>query len=566
MLRTKSLMHHFTLQRLSNQASSGSAVIAAAMRLQRSPLCAALFASIAVAAPASMQDQCSKLAGNLAIENATVHFTEYVAAGTNLTFPDTDASCNQAALVVDVDICRVALDVATTSESGIIMEAWLPRNWSGRFLTTGNGGLSGCLAYDTMAYTVGMGFASVGANNGHNGSTGVSFLNSPETIKDFAWRSVHTNTVVGKQVTETFYQKKHTKSYFIGCSTGGRQGFKSAQSFPEDFDGIVAGAPALDYNHYVSWSSHFYLVTGPPGSPSYLTPDQWLAVHADVMAQCDGLDGSVDGILEEPSLCHYRPESLLCPPGTPANTSTCITGAQAGHVRAVFSDLHGEGGKFVYPQLRPGAEASNSLLSGEPFAFALDWFTHAVYNGSAPALETMGPADWAFADAVNPGDIRTWSGDLSAARDRGAKILTYHGLQDPIMSDGISSRYYDYVARTMNLTPADMDDFYRYFRISGMEHCFGGPGAVNFGQRSRQTAPTVNPAENVLTALVHWVEDGTTPDTIMGTSFVGGNGGFGSGTPGTEVDFKRRHCRYPLRNVHTGKGDPKDPDTWECIL
>lgn len=538
------------------------------MRLQRSPLSAALFASISVAAPASIQDQCSKLASNLAIENATVHFAEYVTAGTNLTFPDADPSCNQRPLVVDVDFCRVALDVATTSKSGITMEAWLPQSWSGRFLTTGNGGLTGCLAYDTMAYTVGLGFASVGANNGHNGSTGVSFLNNPETINDFAWRSVHTNTVVGKQISETFYHKKHTKSYFIACSTGGRQGFKSAQSFPEDFDGIVAGAPAIDYNNYVSWASHFYILTGPPGSPTYLTPEQWDTVHADVMAQCDGLDGSVDGILEEPSLCQYHPESLICPPGTPANTSTCLTGRQAGHVRAVFSDLHGEDGMPVYPRLRPGAEAHNSLLSGQPFAFALDWFTHAVYNGSAPAPETMGPADWAFVDAVNPGDIRTWSGDLSATRDRGAKILQYHGLQDPIMSDGISSRYYDYVARTMSLSHAAMDDFYRYFRISGMEHCFGGPGATNIGQRSRETAPSLDPEENVLTAVVRWVEEGKAPDTITGTAFVDGNGHYGNGGQpiGTEVDFKRRHCRYPFRNVHTGKGDPKDPDSWECVL
>ncbi|KAH6623205.1 tannase and feruloyl esterase-domain-containing protein [Chaetomium tenue] len=430
------------------------------MRPQRSPLSAALF-SVAAAAPAGIQDQCSKLASSLAIENATIHFAQYVTAGTNMTFPDTHPSCSQAPLVVDVNFCRVSMHVATSSESGIRVP----------------------LSYDTMAYTVGLGFSTAGTNNGHNGTSGEAFLNNPQTLEDFSWRSIHTNSVVGKQVSETFYGEKHKKSYLIAWSMGGRQGFKSAQDFPEDVDGIVAGAPALDYNNF----------------------------------------NSLDGILEEPSLCQYRPESLICEAGTPANTSTCITSTQVATVRAVYSDLHGEDGKLVYPGLRPGVELATgtTLLNGQPFPFSDDWVNHTVYNGAAPPAGTLGPADWAYMDAVNPGNIRTWSGDLSAVRDRGAKILQHHGLQGPVLPDGIASRYYDYVARTMNLTPKAMDEFYRYFRISGMEHCFGGPGATNFGQRT---------------------------DPI-----------------GTTFDYKRRHCRYPFRNVHTGSGDPKDPDTWECV-
>ncbi|KAL2144909.1 hypothetical protein VTI28DRAFT_8370 [Corynascus sepedonium] len=527
----------------------------------RSTLYAVLWCALVAAAQCSFQKKCSKLARELDVKNATVWFSEFVAAGTSLSFPDTDPSCGQANLVVNVDFCRVAVYVATSSRSGISMEAWLPSDWTGRFLSTGNGGLNGCLSYDDMAYAVELGFSTVGANNGHNGTSGAPFLNNPDVVEDFAWRSVHTNTVVGKQISQAFYHRKHKKSYYLGCSTGGRQGFKSAQSFPEDFDGIVAGAPALDFNNLNSWSGHFYGLTGPVGSPTYLTPEQWNAVYADILAQCDGLDGYVDGILEDPEICQYRPENLICPPGasdTSANSSTCITGTQAGTVRAVFSDLHGNGGALVYPRMQPGSELLGTpyiYYAGTPFSYSADWFRYAVYNDPEWDPATLGPDDYAFSDALNPSDIRTFSGDLSAFRSRGAKILHYHGQMDQIITSAISPRYYNLVARTMGLPSSALDDFYRFFRISGMGHCTGGPGAASVGQ-GRAAAASLDPDQNVLTALVRWVEKGEAPDTILGTAFSGDG----------EVAFRRRHCRYPLRNRYTGEGDPQDPDSWECVL
>lgn len=527
----------------------------------RLSLYATLLSSLAAAAQCSFEQQCSKLASKLQIENATVWFVEPMAAGTNMSFPDADPTCAQGALAVDVDFCRVALYVATSDRSGISMEAWLPRDWTGRFLSTGNGGLNGCLSYEDMAYTVELGFSTVGANNGHNGTAGTPFLDNPDVVEDFAWRSVHTNTVVGKQISEAFYHKKHTKSYYLGCSTGGRQGFKSAQSFPEDFDGIVAGAPALDFNNLNSWSGHFYLLTGPAGSPTYLTPDQWNAVNADIMAQCDGLDGHVDGIIEDALLCQYRPEALICPPGTGPETNTCITGTQARTVRAVFSDLHGKDGTLVYPRMQPGSETLGTpfiYYSGQPFAYSADWFKYVVYNDPNWDPATLGPADYAASDALNPSDIRTWSGDLSAARARGAKILHWHGQQDQIITSDNSPRYYNHVAQTMSLPSSALDDFYRFFRISGTGHCSGGPGASFIGQGRGSTA-SLDPDQNVLTAVVRWVEEGQAPDSILGTAFV-------DGTAGGQVAFRRRHCKYPLRNTYTGEGDPNEPDSWKCVV
>jgi feruloyl esterase len=135
------------------------------------------------------ESTCSGIASKLAIEHGTVHFSEFVAAGTNLSLPDNDPSCAVTSIVVPADICRVALSVATSNRSGLNMEAWLPSDWTGRFLSGGNGGLNGCVDYANLAYTSGLGFSSVGTNNGHNGTSGKPFLNNPDVVEDFAYRA-----------------------------------------------------------------------------------------------------------------------------------------------------------------------------------------------------------------------------------------------------------------------------------------------------------------------------------------------------------------------------------------
>jgi feruloyl esterase len=178
----------------------------------------------------------------------------------------------------------------------MVLEAWLPQNWTGRFLSTGNGGLSGCVQYFDLAYTAGLGFASVGTNSGHNGTSGKPFLNAPGVIEDFAYRAAHTGVVLGKQITQMFYEQNYTKSYFLGCSTGGRQGMKSAQMFPSDFDGIVAGAPAIDFINLTSWRLWLQVITGFDNASSAFVPQRlWSVVHTEILRQCDGLDGAIDG-------------------------------------------------------------------------------------------------------------------------------------------------------------------------------------------------------------------------------------------------------------------------------
>ncbi|KAL9948870.1 Tannase and feruloyl esterase [Verticillium nonalfalfae] len=496
--------------------------------------------------------RCSALVDSLDLEDTTVWFSSHVAAGTNITFPGNHPTCTRTSQVVDIDICRVSMLTTTGPTSNTSIEVWLPANWTGRFLSTGNGGTGGCIQYEDVNYAVSRGFAAVGTNNGHNGTIGEPFLNNPGVIEDFAYRALHLGVVLGKQVTKAFYGKAHTKSYYLGCSTGGRQGFKEAQDFPEDFDGIVAGAPAFAFTNLTSWSGSFFTKTGPPGSPTFLTTEQWNAVWQNILVQCDGLDGQVDGILEDPDLCQYRPEALICGANT---TDTCLTGTQAQTVRAVFSDLHGIDGSLVYPRMQPSPQLG-LLLGGRPFPYTNDWFRNVVYNDSSWDAATLGPADYAAAAKQNPFNIATWEGDLSGVRDRGARILHYHGLQDPIISSDNSARYYNHVSRTMGLTSAALDEFYRYFRISGLNHCAGGPGATFIGNRAVAVAGD-EPERNVLSAIVRWVEEGIAPDHILGTAYI-------NGTKTAGVNFERKHCKYPARNVYRS-GDPKLADSWACV-
>jgi hypothetical protein len=200
-------------------------------------------------------------------------------------------------------------------------------------------------------------------------------------VEDFAIRSLHTGVVVGKELTKQFYGTAHKKSYYLGCSTGGRQGFKSVQSYPLDFDGVLAGAPALNYPNLNSWSNHFYPIFGDPGNATFVPVPLWVAIHQEILNQCDAIDGVVDGIIENPELCRFRPEAMQCASGS-ANSSTCLTGAQAKAVREAFTDYYGVDGKLIYPRMQPGSEIIASLVYyfNGAFSYSSDWFRYVVYS------------------------------------------------------------------------------------------------------------------------------------------------------------------------------------------
>ncbi len=178
--------------------------------------------------------------------------------------------------------------------------------------------------------------------------------------------------LAGKQLTKLFYNRDYDKSYFLGCSLGGRQGIDSAEKFPDDFDGIVAGSPALDFNNLISWRARFFTITGSNSvnSSNFITPSIWISpIHEEVLRQCDGLDGVIDGIVEDPTRCNFCPETLLCTNGTSKN---CLTSIQVDMVREIFSPFYDTHGNLIYPAMQPGSEvlAVQKLYAGKPFSYS----------------------------------------------------------------------------------------------------------------------------------------------------------------------------------------------------
>ncbi|KAJ3933009.1 MAG: ferulic acid esterase [Lentinula lateritia] len=498
---------------------------------------------------------CSRFASELDIPGIKLHFTQYVHGGTNLSFPENHPTCGIPYHVVSSDLCRVVMAVPTSESSEISLEAWFPLDYSGRFLSTANRGFSGCILYNELEFATSLGFASIGANNGHNGTSGYAFLNNTDALADYTYRSLHTGVVAGKELTKKFYGFPFHKSYFLGCSSGGRQGLKEAQDFPEDFDGIVAGAPALALPNIMSWGGALYKATGDPKSESFLSPELWAVVYDEVLRQCDALDGAVDGLLEDPSTCQFTPETLICSKG---QTSQCLTGLQAQTVRSIYSPLYGSDGQLLYPRMQPGINTKKQVpfyFQGIPWDLTEDWFRYVVYNDTTWDGRNFSLADAMNAASQNPFNIQTWEGDLSAFAGNGGKILTYHGLQDFVCSSEISQLYYAHVSRTMNLPPHELDSFYRLFYVSGMDHCRDGDGASVIGQDVGSSAGR-DPNENALMAMVRWVEEGIPPDVLRGAKLS---------ADGSQVEYWRAHCKWPKKNRYTGNGLVTDEKAWQCM-
>lgn len=342
----------------------------------------------------------------------------------------------------------------------------------------------------------------------------------------------------GKELSKRLYKENYTKSYFIGCSLGGRQGIKSAEKFPKDFDGILAGAPGVDFNSLVSWRARFYTITGPSTGPNFIPVTAWKTwIHDEVLRQCDTIDKVKDGIIEDPVLCKFDASTLLCSTNTTITTN-CLNENQVQQITTIFSDYKYPDGKLIYPSMQPGSEINSvdRLYAGAPFVYSNDWFKYVVYNNPAWDASTFGFPGARAAGALNPGDIRTYPSALPQFERRGGKLLMYHGQQDHQITAYNTNRFYEHLRGPRSY--ADMDQWTRFFRVSGMFHCSSGPGAWVLGQAGNagQSGIAFDRQHSVLKALVEWVEGGVAPEYVEGTKFV-------NDTVALGVSFTRRHCK-----------------------
>ncbi|UCD77599.1 MAG: tannase/feruloyl esterase family alpha/beta hydrolase, partial [Desulfobacterales bacterium] len=444
----------------------------------------------------------------------------------------------------------------------INFEIRLPTDWNGKFYMAGCGGYCGTLDSDrpgfinAMAYALPRGYAISTMDSGHWGSSvldGRWAYHNPVAEVDWAYRAVHETQHATKAVIEAYYGKRPEKSYFQGCSTGGRMALMEAWRFPEDFDGIICGAPAMDYTGLVG-TFFAWLVqanTNPEGK-DIITPAKVDLIRKAVYERCDKLDGIADGVIDDPRKCDFDPASLRCPPGTSADD--CLTEEMTNTLEAWYGGARDSAGKQLYPGGIPkGSEpywwlwlTGNEKGGGRLIPlFSANFLSYMAFrddpgpdytpmdfdfDNDPEALEYMA----AIYNSDNP--------DLSKFKEHGGKLLLWHGWADAIVTPQKTVDYYEEVLSKMG-GESKTKEFFRLFMIPGVDHCglLSGPGINQMGF-------------DPLSALEAWVEKGTPPESLLATK---------KGTK-DETLWTRPLCPYPQVAKYKGSGDINDAANFQC--
>jgi pimeloyl-ACP methyl ester carboxylesterase len=444
--------------------------------------------------------------------------------------------------------CRVegVIDTRTGRDGkpyGIGFALALPADWNGRFLFQGGGGLNGSVQPPLGAQYAGerpalaRGFAVASTDSGHQGAVfDGGFLRDQQATVNFLYQGVATVTVIAKQLVAQRYGKAADHSYFVGCSTGGREAMMMSQRFPTYFDGIVAAAPAMRTNfsnlglRHVTTALNAIAPLKPDGQrdtrAALSDADRKLVVDR-VLEACDSLDGNRDGFIFAPQECRFDPAKLACKGG---KKDGCLTGAQVKAIRTVMQGPRTPSGRQVYPGYYfdtgiantkglAGILAGPMIPEGRPVGVTLD-----VDAAAAEAMDARAMA----------GDSNAWT-NLSTFRGHGGKLIFLHGVSDPWFSAQDTVQYYERLGQDNGEEP--LTQWSRLFLVPGMGHCGGGERTLD--------------RVDLLDALVTWVEDGRAPERVTAT---------GSSAPGES----RPLCPYPSRAQYSGTGDAHDAANYSC--
>ena len=452
--------------------------------------------------------------------------------------------------------CRVTGVIAPTADSHIVFELWLPLDhWNHKFSTVGNGGWAGSIGYNLLAGQLKRGYATASTNTGHDapaaGEDAAKFaFGHPERLVDFASRAYHETTVDAKVLTTAFYGAAPEHAYWIGCSTGGCEGLMEAQRYPDDFDGIVAGAPANNFTRLMAGDldGTLALLQDPA---SALSPAAKGLIARAAIAACDKIDGVADGVLEDPPACPFDPGVLQCAAGL--SDVQCLTPAQVEADRRVHRGLvDPASGRQIFPGLATSSEPG--WVNGSPataLLIPISYYKWLVFRDSAWDWRTFSfghPADAqasANADAMFAPILNATNPDLRDFQRRGGKLIQYHGWIDQLISPQNSIDYYESViafdaggGKDRAAALRDVQSFYRLFMIPGMGHCSGGPGPNFFDMQ---------------TALEQWVEHGVAPDVVIGSHLIGAG-----------VSRTRPLCPYPSIARYGGRGSTDSAANFSC--
>ena len=463
--------------------------------------------------------------------------------------------------------CRLQGVLRPTSDSEIAFEVWLPaQGWNGRFQGIGNGAFAGAISYSALAAAVQGGYAAVATDTGHKaaGTDARWAQGHPEKVVDFGWRAVHLTTVTGKALTEAFYGAHPRRSYFISCSNGGRQGLMEAQRFPEDYDGIIAGAPAYNWTGLFSgfvWNAQ---ALSRPGAmiPATKTP----AIAAAVLAACDKRDGLADALVSDPRHCRFDPRRLKC---ADKETTACLTSPQLAALRAIYDGPHKSNGERIYFGFPPGGEAAPGsagwdlwIFGAAPGASIQHAFGSNFMKYVVGSSENWMPADFDFdrdfgaLRAKTSAIFDATDSDLSRFAARGGKLILFHGWSDAAIPAQGTIAYRDQVTHVMGAARAA--SFMRLFMVPGMHHCAGGTGPSDFGQNG---VPSANrdPSTSLAAALEAWVEQDRAPNEVIARQASA------LGAPEGQRVRTGLICAYPRRASLMQGADPAYAESYRCV-
>jgi feruloyl esterase len=430
---------------------------------------------------------------------------------------------------------------------GIGFALALPENWNGRFLFNGGGGLNGSVAFPLGAAAAGnspalaRGFAVVTTDTGHQGKGGfdASFFADQQASLDFAYAAVGRVADLAKRIIAQHYGKPAAKSYFAGCSTGGREGMMMTQRYPLYFDGVISGAPAMRTN-FSGIGDEWVAVAlnaaapknaqGQPDTRNALSASDKKLVIDGFLKACDAGDGLADEMVFNTNACKFDPKTLVC---KGAKADGCLSPAQAAALEKGFAGPKDSKGRQVYPGFLfdTGIDATQGIPG----------LLHGGLNPVGPGFtRTEMNVDEAVERALaDPAESLTatsrWT-NLNTFSSRGGKLLFFHGISDPWFSSLDTVDYYERMTKA-NGGPEQVRNWSRLFLAPGMGHCSGGTKALD--------------TFDALTAMVEWVEKGTAPASLTAT---------GRAFPGRS----RPLCAYPTHTHYKGSGDPNDAANFEC--
>ncbi|CAI6334760.1 unnamed protein product [Periconia digitata] len=516
------------------------------------------------------KNKCSPSAIQAALpEGASVNFAYPVKAGETFKVPQSDTFYKTDPTGLPA-LCAVSVQVKSVGDSTYGFGLFLPDEWNDRFLAVGNGGFAGGIHYLDMSAGARYGFATMSTDTGHNSSVvdGTWAANAPEKVENWGHLAMHGSTVTAKLITASYYKKKISYNYYSGCSTGGRQGLKEAEEYPEDFDGIVAGAPAWFTKRMQPWTVKIALYNLPATADYHIPPVLYPVIGKEVLKQCDSQDGLTDSIISDPVGCKFEPEKLLCAEGA---TDDCLTSPQLNTLYNIYHDTMSSNQTYPFPSFYLGSEgdwAANLPASG-PSPLGTHYVQYFLGLGKDWQPKDFNEDIERLADEQDPGNA-TVGYDLSAYHRKGGKILSYHGLSDASIPTGSTPLFHDQVQQQLSSTGVDVNSFFRYFLVPGMGHCsrttdafkapwyFAGPNQASVLGNTVHSVPGFEDEQHdALLAMMAWVEKGKAPEAIIATKYE-------DESKHDKVHRQRPLCMLPKVAKYKGQGNADEAKNWEC--